>query len=186
VTRSKGKKKAAPKKTAPSWPQERSYMERPDRYKYVRKEILNPGCVFCMARDMGVNFKSLCLYKSKHVMVILNKFPYNSGHLMVLPCDHIGDVAAMSEQSFVEMSRLLKKTIEIVMKEYNCEGVNVGMNMGAVAGAGIPAHLHWHIIPRWYGDTNFFPLIAETKVVPETLEQVFERYLPHFSKGFLL
>ncbi len=178
------KKKAT--KSSAKWPQERAYMSRPERMKYVSKEIVTTECVFCESLIKGVSPKSLCIYQSQHAMVILNKFPYNSGHVMVLPKAHVGDLLDLPKEAYLELSLLLKKTIEIVKKEYHCEGVNVGLNMGAVAGAGIPQHSHWHVIPRWYGDTNFFPLIAETKVIPETLEQSYKRYQKHFSKGLKL
>lgn len=163
------------------WPQERDVMSRPERYKYVRKIIQFDGCVFCQARDAGANADSLCVFQNEYAMVVLNKFPYNSGHVMVLPTRHCGDLTELSETEHLEVQKLLQKVVGVVKKEYGVEGINIGLNMGKIAGAGIPDHLHWHIIPRWLGDTNFFPLIAETKLVLETIEQTYAKYARHFE-----
>lgn len=164
------------------WPQERDFMERPERYKYVRKLVNPQTCVFCDSQKMGPQFESLCLYQTKHAMVLLNKYPYNSGHLLVLPVRHCGDITELSQEEYQGVSALLFETVKVVKKVYSCEGLNLGMNHGRVAGAGIPDHLHWHVIPRWHGDTNFFPLIAETKAMPETLEQSYNKLSPNFQE----
>lgn len=167
------------------WPAERDFMERPDRWKYVRKIVQAEGCVFCTAHKATMNdkpsFESLVLYKSQHAMIVMNKYPYNTGHLMIIPKAHCGDLAELSMEVHLDVQRLLKEAVRILKTAYNCAGLNAGINLGAVAGAGIPDHLHWHVIPRWYGDTNFFPLIAETKVLPETLEQTFAKLSPLFK-----
>ena len=163
------------------WPQERDFIARPERYKYVRKLIQPEGCVFCAAAAKQVGFESLCLYKNQRAMVMLNKFPYNSGHLLVLPVQHCGDLLDLPLEDYNEVTLLLRQSVKIIKSVYNCLGLNIGLNHGAVAGAGIPDHLHWHIVPRWAGDTNFFPLVAETKVIPESLEQTYEKLEPHFK-----
>ncbi len=163
------------------WPSERDIMERPDRYKYVRKLLKVEGCVFCNSIKEGVGFESLVLYSGSMGVVIMNKYPYNTGHLLVLPKRHIGQLPDLQLEENRELADLVQISTKILLKEMGCQGLNLGLNHGAVAGAGIPDHLHWHIIPRWAGDTNFFPLIAETKVLPETLEQTYNRLRPHFE-----
>jgi ATP adenylyltransferase len=164
------------------WPQERDYMTRPERYKYLRKLIKTDGCVFCKSAKAGVNFESLCLYQNAEAMVVLNKYPYNTGHLLILPLRHCGDLAKLTESEYRSLQGLLLEAFKIVQQAYECTGLNMGLNHGAVAGAGLPEHLHWHIVPRWHGDTNFFPLIAETKVLSESLEQSYQRLLKYFDK----
>lgn len=115
-------------------------------------------------------------------MVVMNKYPYNPAHLLVLPHEHEGDLTALSAEVITDLALNVQRCVRILKAEYNCAGLNIGLNHGQVAGAGIPGHLHWHIIPRWAGDTNFFPLIAETKVHPETMEQTYQRLKPHFDK----
>lgn len=175
------KAKVVKKKVKTSqWPKKTNLFFRPDRISYVRKLHKMDGCVFCEALKKGNSFESLCVFRDQHAMVILNKYPYNTGHLLVLPVDHCGDVSQLSEDTFFGVQSLLRRAVKIVQNEYKCSGINIGMNMGHVAGAGIPEHMHWHVIPRWMGDTNFFPLIADTKVLPETLQQTYERYRKHF------
>jgi len=163
------------------WPQERDFMERPDRYRYIRKLIKPKGCVFCSSKNQGLSLESLMLYCEEHAMVVLNKYPYNNGHTLVIPTRHCGNVVELSEEEFLALSFLLRRTIGILQKSYSCPGLNIGLNHGSVAGAGIPGHLHWHVIPRWRGDTNFFPLIGETKVLAETVDQTYERLRPYFE-----
>jgi ATP adenylyltransferase len=115
-------------------------------------------------------------------MVVLNKYPYNNGHLLVLPRAHVADLLDLQPDVYANLSELLKESLKIVQQAYRFKGCNIGLNLGATAGAGIPDHLHWHLIPRWLGDTNFFPLIADTKVIAESLDQTFERLRPHFKK----
>lgn len=157
------------------WPLERDVLFRPDRMKYVRKLIKPEGCVFCRAASEDISFETLCVYKSKHSMVVLNKFPYNSGHVLVLPQRHCGDLLKLSEEEFRDLQDTIRLTMKCLNEVYEPGGINVGLNHGAVAGAGIPEHLHYHLIPRWAGDLNFFPLIAETKVLVESLEQTYEK-----------
>ncbi|MCB9026702.1 MAG: HIT domain-containing protein [Bdellovibrionaceae bacterium] len=164
------------------WPQERDYISRPERLKYIRKLIPSEECVFCNEARLGPEGKGLCIYRKHGVMVVINKYPYNTGHLLVLPVRHVGNLWDLNEQEYNALSQLLRKSVEILESVYQPHGMNLGMNHGKVAGAGIPDHLHWHIIPRWSGDTNFFPLIAETKVHPETLEQSYERLHADFNK----
>ncbi len=192
------KKKTAAKKSAKSsartrfakdyinlngevWPLERDILFRPDRYKYVRKLIKPDGCVFCHASKNGVGFENLCVYQSKHSMVVLNKFPYNSGHVLVIPRKHIGDLGDLKAEEAADLHELLVLTTKALRQVYEPGGLNVGLNLGAVAGAGIPDHLHYHVIPRWAGDLNFFPLVAETKTVIESLEMSFERLIAYFK-----
>jgi ATP adenylyltransferase len=113
---------------------------------------------------------------------MMNKYPYSNGHLLVLPRGHIGNIWEVDDDTTAEVAKWVKLSTQILQDALNCQGFNLGLNHGAVAGAGIPAHLHWHIIPRWSGDTNFFPLIAETKVLAETLEATFDRLKPLFDK----
>jgi ATP adenylyltransferase len=164
-----------------SWPLERDILFRPDRLKYVRKLIKPQGCVFCHAAKR-VSFETLCVHQTEHSMVILNKFPYNSGHIMVIPRRHCGDLLKLTEEESIDLHHLLRGAMKALNEVYQPGGMNIGMNHGATGGAGIPDHLHYHLIPRWSGDLNFFPLIAETKVVVESLEQTYERLLRYFSK----
>lgn len=163
------------------WPLERDILFRPDRLKYVRKLIQPDGCVFCRAAEEKPSFETLCVYRTKHSMIVLNKFPYNSGHLLVIPRKHLADLSDLSQEEFTDLHNLLREAVKALRSTYEPQGFNVGLNLGAVAGAGIPDHLHYHVIPRWAGDLNFFPLIAETKTVIETLESTFDRLLAYFK-----
>lgn len=194
----KTKKKTAKKKTSPRsfisasaslammdqvWPMERDVLFRPDRFRYVRKLVKPKGCVFChSSKGKAPDFSRLCVYRTKHSMIILNKYPYNSGHLLVLPRRHCGSVLKLRPQEWRDLHETLRKAFAAIEKVYQPAGINMGLNHGAVAGAGIPEHLHFHLIPRWAGDLNFFPLVADTKVVIESLEQSFERYWNYFKK----
>lgn len=165
------------------WPVERDVLFRPDRMKYVRKIIKPTGCVFCESWKSGPSFESLCLYKGEHSMVVLNKFPYNSGHLLIVPRRHVGALELMTDAEYVETQVLLRHAVKALEAVYAPGGVNVGLNLGAAAGAGIPEHVHTHIVPRWAGDLNFYPLIANTKVVVESLEQTYSRLSEYFMQN---
>lgn len=164
------------------WPLERDILFRPDRYKYVRKLVKPQSCVFCSSAKSAIEFESLCLFKTKKSMVVLNKFPYNSGHILVLPRRHVGSLIELTPAESKDLHELLVKATKVLSLAYEPGGINVGMNLGAVAGAGIPDHIHYHVIPRWSGDLNFFPLVAETKTVIESLEISYQRLLAYFKK----
>lgn len=164
------------------WPMERDVLFRPDRLKYVRKLVKPEGCVFCTASQEAMSLETLCVYKSEHSMVVLNKYPYNSGHVLVLPLRHCGDLLQLSDAEFMDLQNSIKLVMRALNDLYQPGGINVGLNHGAVAGAGIPEHLHYHVIPRWAGDLNFFPLIAETKVLVESLEQTYDKLWSRLNK----
>jgi len=164
------------------WPQERDFMSRPDRYKYVRKLVRSETCVFCAALEQGESVESLVLWRGTQAMIILNKYPYNSGHLMVLPTRHCGHLLELTDDEYFEVQSQLRRAVKAVLSCYECSGCNIGLNHGTAAGAGIPDHIHWHVVPRWMGDTNFFPVVAETKVLVETLEQTYARLKPFFAQ----
>lgn len=165
------------------WPLERDVLFRPDRFKYVRKLVKPQGCVFCRAAKEKASFETLCVFKSEHSMIVMNKYPYNSGHILVIPNTHKGDPLKLSEAEYRDLHQTLRMAIQALQQVYQPGGLNVGLNLGAVAGAGIPDHLHYHVIPRWSGDLNFFPLVAETKSVIESLEMSFDRLVAYFKSG---
>jgi ATP adenylyltransferase len=164
------------------WPHERDIFARPHRLQYVRRLIEPKGCVFCSAEKNWRDPSSLVLYRDPQSLVILNKYPYNSGHLLILPRRHQADFTRLTQKQITGMNLLLKESLKILKRVYKADGFNTGMNLGKVAGAGLPEHLHLHVIPRWGGDTNFFPLIAETKLVVETNEQSYNQLRPLFAK----
>lgn len=139
------------------WPFERDILVRPDRLKYVRKLVKPKGCVFCVAAKAKPSIKTLAVWQTSLSMVVLNKYPYNGGHVLVIPRRHVGDLTALSEEEYLDLMKLVRVTVRVLQKVYDCEGLNIGLNHGAAAGAGIPEHLHFHVIPRWAGDVNFFP-----------------------------
>lgn len=167
----------------PWWPFEQELIIQPDRLKYIRRARKPDECVFCQgAEAKRLSAKSLVLYRSEKVLVFLNKYPYNNGHLLVLPREHTGELLDLTEEAYQAVMSMVRSCVKILKEEYQCQGLNIGLNHGAVSGAGIPGHIHWHVIPRWFGDTNFFPLIAETKVLPEKVETMYKRLRPHFKE----
>lgn len=157
-------------------------MVRPERLKYVRRLRPPSKCVFCEACGAKKNADKLVVYRGKEAMVVLNKYPYNSGHVLVMPMRHEGELDQLTDSEHAEVSFLVKESVRILKKVYSCKGLNVGLNLGAAAGAGIPDHMHFHVLPRWHGDTNFFPLIAETKLIVETLETTYAKLFLEFEK----
>jgi ATP adenylyltransferase len=130
-------------------------------------------CIFCDKPKEGNDKKNLILYKGETSFIIMNRYPYSNGHLMAVPYRHINNMSELDHKERLELMNLTTKCIEI-LKVMNPDGFNIGMNLGTAGGAGIDDHLHFHIVPRWNGDTNFMPLIADVKVMPEYLEDTYE------------
>jgi ATP adenylyltransferase len=140
------------------------------------------GCFLCHhAREASNDAANFVLVRGTAVYVLLNLYPYNSGHLMVAPYRHTGDLANLDGDVATELMHLTQRCVGILGRVYSPEGYNVGLNLGKPAGAGLPDHLHVHVVPRWNGDTNFMPVVGQTKVLPETLEQTYERLKPLFD-----
>jgi len=140
-----------------------------------------PGCVFCIAKTIGEG-RQLIVHEGKLAYVILNKFPYNAGHLMVVPQRHVAQMALLEREELTEMAVLTQLCERVLNEAYSPQGINVGMNLGRPAGAGIVDHLHIHLVPRWNGDTNFMTVVGEVRVLPEELPRTAERLRPLFSR----
>lgn len=150
-------------------------MERlwaPWRTKY----ILNPkkeGCIFCKKPKEERDNKNYILKRGNHAFVMMNIYPYNNGHLMIAPYKHTGNLEELTPEELNEMMEMVVECIKILKETMNPDGFNVGMNIGRVAGAGFDEHVHIHIVPRWNGDTNFMPILADTKIVPMSLDEAY-------------
>ncbi|MEA2505982.1 MAG: adenylyltransferase [Actinomycetota bacterium] len=151
--------------------------------EYVSGAGGGQGCVFCDHLSAGDDEKAHILFRGDTVFVILNAFPYNTGHLMVAPLRHVGELHDLGPGERAELMELTSRSVEVVREAMDSDGFNVGMNLGAVAGAGVPGHLHVHVVPRWGGDTNFMTVVGETKVLPEMIADTDARLRPLFAAG---
>ena len=140
----------------------------PWRLEYIEQADEQPGCIFCAAAA-GEDDGGLVVHRGRTAFVLLNKFPYASGHLMVAPFRHGGDLTALTDEELVEIHRLAGAGIGALTETFSPQGYNLGWNLGRVAGAGAVDHVHLHVVPRWAGDTNFMPVLADVKVLPEHL-----------------
>ena len=138
------------------------------------------GCFLCTDAETDDLEANYVLMRDELCMVVMNRFPYNSGALLVAPLRHVGGLEELTVEERTRVMDLTVTAIEVLKATMHPEGFNVGANLGAAGGAGVPGHMHMHVIPRWSGDTNFMPVIGETKVMPETLEQSYARLLPQF------
>lgn len=141
----------------------------PWRLEYVSSADEQPGCVFCRARDAADDAEALVVHRGELAYVLLNKFPYQTGHLMVAPYRHCGDYAELTDEEALEIHRLGAASLRRLREQMAPHGANLGWNLGRVAGAGVVDHVHLHVVPRWNGDTNFMPVLADVKVIPEHL-----------------
>ncbi len=161
------------------------YLWSPWRYRYVtanREGDNDPStCVFCAAAACPDDEKVLIVHRGKHNYVILNRFPYTSGHVMVVPYEHLATLEALPDETLVEMTMLSRDCEKHLRALYRPDGLNLGLNIGHAAGAGVAGHLHMHVLPRWTGDVNFMTPIAETRVLPEDLSVTWQRLRAAFS-----
>ena len=147
--------------------------------------ILGPKpecCVFCLPEHREQDEERLVLYRGRHVFVIMNKFPYNSGHLMVTPLRHVMDFCDLTVDEHTELFSMSQKTVTILRELSEPEGFNLGFNLGGAAGAGIKEHVHFHIVPRWNGDSSFMAVLGEVRTVPEHLHVTYARLKPYFDR----
>lgn len=133
------------------------------------------GCIFVDLPASTEDRKNLLLYRGRKAFVMLNRFPYTNGHLMIAPYKHTADLSELDDEELLEINKLLAAAVRWLTKAFKPEGFNIGVNLGQVAGAGIPTHVHWHIVPRWNGDTNFMTVIGDVRVIPQSLEDTYDR-----------
>jgi ATP adenylyltransferase len=156
------------------------YLWSPWRYRYVTQAVPQQGCVFCLKMQENDDERNLVLYRGVNNFVLLNLFPYTSGHLMIAPYAHIGQLSEADDATWIEMMLLTRTAERALQKGYKPEGINLGMNLGKSAGAGIADHIHMHVLPRWHADANFVSVIGETRVLPEALEDTYRKLKPLF------
>ena len=147
----------------------------PWRMKYIQNNNSESECPFCAALDSPHPEEHYLLFRGEKAFVILNRYPYTTGHLLILPLAHEEKMDDLDPETRAEMMEMINRALKVLDQVYHPEGYNVGLNMGAAAGAGIPTHLHWHIVPRWVGDTNYMTSVGEVRVLPETLEDTFAK-----------
>jgi len=157
-------------------------MWAPWRMEYILDEK-QAGCVFCDALEKN---DDLTLFKGNDTMVMMNKFPYINGHLLVAPITHLPALDQLSRYEMGELLATVERSVDILKQVMTPDGFNVGLNLGKVAGAGVEEHLHFHIVPRWFGDTNAFTVFAEVRVIPEHIKATYNNLKPHFDKLDLL
>lgn len=151
-------------------------MERlysPWRSQYIEGLEKSEGCFLCKALEEKDDEKNLVLYRGTKAFVILNLFPYNAGHLMVCPNEHIGDFTTIDDETLIEMSLITKEMVKLLKIVLKPDGFNIGYNLGRSAGAGLETHIHNHIVPRWNGDTNFMPVLGEVRVISQDLKEIY-------------
>ena len=156
------------------------YLWAPWRMEY----ILAPkpqGCIFCQKPRQNSDRENLILLRAESCFVIMNYYPYNNGHLMIVPYRHLAHLHDLSEQEQREMMAVLTRCSDVLSRAMKPEGLNIGMNLGKTAGAGIDDHLHFHIVPRWNGDTNYMPIVGHTRVLPQGLFETWDQLRPLFD-----
>ena len=161
------------------------YISAPWRKEYVRQISKMSGCIFCQALKSKDDKGAFILFRGAHNFIVLNKYPYTSGHLMIAPYKHLSSFERAKKESTDELSDLLKLSLKVLKKKYCPQGFNTGMNLGKCAGAGVADHYHLHVIPRWTGDSHFMPIVGETKVMIEDLKTTYDQLLPLFQQAKL-
>jgi ATP adenylyltransferase len=151
------------------------YLWSPWRYQYIVGATAKPTCVFCDIASSAQDEENYVLYRGRHNYVVLNRYPYTTGHLMIVPFEHVSSLAEAKAETSAEMMALACRAEECLREAYRPDGLNIGMNIGVSAGAGVAGHIHLHVLPRWAGDVNFMTSIAETRVLPEALETTYQK-----------
>jgi ATP adenylyltransferase len=154
----------------------------PWRLAYIKNGDGEEGCFLCRGADGPDDEANLVVDRTALSFAILNRFPYNNGHLMVAPRQHKGELDDLSEEELLDLMRLVRHWKGALSEVLQPQGFNIGMNLGGVAGAGLPGHLHIHIVPRWQGDTNFMPVVGATKVISQSLEDLYDSLRPYAQK----
>ncbi|MGB9699107.1 MAG: HIT family protein [Thermodesulfobacteriota bacterium] len=152
----------------------------PWRMDYILSDRQKKTCIFCPHKDSDA--ERLILYRTPFSLIMLNRYPYAYAHLMIAPVRHVREVAKLSEEEMKDIFRNLGMAINVLKKAFRPSGFNVGMNLGQVGGAGIVHHLHFHLVPRWKGDINFMPLLAEVRIIPEHLQKTYEKLRTYFAR----
>jgi ATP adenylyltransferase len=160
-----------------------NHLWSPWRMKYIENNEKEEACIFCNAHAKQDSAANLIAFRGERAFVILNRYPYTSGHLMVIPFQHVSTLEELDPPTRAEIMELTSQCITVLRKTYRPQGFNMGANIGEAAGAGLPGHIHIHIVPRWNGDTNFMSALGETRVLPESIEDTYQRVREGFS-GF--
>jgi ATP adenylyltransferase len=156
------------------------YLWTPWRYPYLATAAKAPSCIFCGLQRSDDDRKALIVHRAKYNFIILNAYPYTSGHSMVVPYEHIDRLHELPQAAASEMMELVQRMETVLYEVYQCNGVNLGMNVGKAAGAGVAGHIHMHVLPRWIADSNFMTVIGEARVLPELLEETYQRLKEKF------
>ncbi len=156
------------------------YLFTPWRYAYITGATAPGDCLFCGLLQAKDDEKSLIVHRAEHCFVMLNAFPYTSGHAMIVPYHHVDQLAKLSQPAAQEMMALTQQLEGVLRELYRPDGVNLGMNIGKAAGAGVAGHIHMHILPRWFGDVNFMSAVGETRVLPEDLPTTYKKLRSKF------
>jgi ATP adenylyltransferase len=151
------------------------YLWTPWRYRYIADASKDDRCIFCDALGADDDRNTLIVLRGEKNFIILNRYPYTSGHVMVVPYEHVADLSAVDPATLAEMMTLTQRVQSALARTYHPEGYNLGMNLGRAAGAGVIGHLHLHVLPRWGGDANFMTVVGETRVEPEDLATTYDR-----------
>ena len=151
------------------------YLWTPWRYHFVSQASKDAGCIFCRAAELGDDSRALIVHRARKNFIILNLYPYTTGHSMIVPFAHVPDLAACDGETLDEMMMLARRLQIALASIYHPQGFNLGMNLGRAAGAGVADHIHFHVLPRWTGDTNFMTTVAETRLEPEEVGVPYEK-----------
>lgn len=156
----------------------------PWRDEYISTvETKKKECVFCKIRKQKKDKKNLILFRSSYCFAVLNLYPYNNGHILILPNRHVGDLDKLTQPEMTDFINLLKYAKSILTEVLKPAGYNIGMNLGRIAGAGVPGHVHFHLVPRWKGDVNFMPVVGSTKVISQSLKELYQQvYRAHLRR----
>ena len=154
----------------------------PWRMEYVSSDDSKGECIFCPGEDRSRDEERLILFIDKWSIVLMNRFPYINGHLLIAPLKHVSTFEELLTEEKLDLMTMLEKSIDILKKVMNPGGFNVGLNMGKVAGAGVEDHIHFHVVPRWEGDTNYMSIFGEVRVIPEHIKDTYQKLLPFFKE----